>query len=218
MFNNAKKRAWALPLLLAGALLALVPASALAQGGAQLVLYEVIESPPPSPATGGQPGAFIPGPDGSVTRLAQATLTGPVKAAGGSLDSWSGGEVDAYAQSRVDLATGVGPISGSFTVDLASGGAVSGKLDGILDLHYLLQNLAPLAPVSGTWNTLGKSSVGGTFSGVAQVPIECSKLGGPEGYFCYLKPDFSGAELLTANEFNRKGIPLVRFLLGLSAQ
>jgi len=82
----------------------------------------------------------------------------------------------------------------------------------------LLNGRAPLAPVGGVWSTLGKSSVGGTFTGVAQVPIDCGALGGPAGYFCYLKPDLSGAEALQPHEFNRKGIPLVRFLLGLSAQ
>ncbi len=219
MFNNAKRRAWALPLLLAGALLALAPASALAQGVAQIVLYEMIESPPPRPATSGNVGAFVPSPlDGILTRLAQATLSGPVVGAGGSLGTWVGGEVDAHAQSRVDLATGVGPISGVFTVDLASGDAVSAKLNGLLDLSWLLAGTAPLAPVGGSWNTLGKSSAGGTFTGVAQVPIDCGVLGGAAGKFCYLNPDFSGPEELSSNEFNRKGMPLVRFILFLSAQ
>jgi hypothetical protein len=214
--NSLKRRSsW----LVAGLLVLFAPAVALAQGGAQLVLYEVVESPPPRPSSGGQPGAFIPGPDGSVTRLAQATLSGPVAAASGSLDSWRGGDVQAHAQSRVDLGTGVGPINGVFAVDLTGGGAVPGKLSGTLDLSMLLDpdHPIPLAPVSGTWHTLGKSSVGGKFSGVAQVPVDCGLVGGTQGAFCYVNPDGTVAEL-QPHEFDAKGVPLVRFLLVLSAR
>jgi hypothetical protein len=210
--NSLKRRSsW----LVAGLLVLLAPAVALAQGGTQLVLYEVVESPPPRPSSGGQPGAFIPGPDGSVTRLAQATLSGPVVAASGSLDSWFGGDVQAHAQSRVTVVggDGTGPINGVFAVDLASGGAVPGKLSGTLDLSMLLSGTAPLASVEGTWHTLGKSSVGGMFSGVAQVPFPCGD------WLCYLDPDLSGSVTpLQTHEFDRNGIPLVRFLLVLTAQ
>jgi hypothetical protein len=229
MNTNSMRRgsAW----LLAGLLVLFAPAVALAQGVAHLVLYEVVESPPPRPASvdlEGLPGAFVPGPDGSVTRLAQATLTGPVVSANGSLASWFDGQVDAHAQSRVDLASGVGPINGIFAVDLPGGGAVPGKLSGMLNLSLILTKQAPLAFVfDGTWNTLGKSSVGGTFSGVAQVPMDCGLLADllagvvppvASGTFCYLNPVTHSLELLSSQESDQNGIPLVRFLLSLSAK
>lgn len=205
--------------LLAGLLVLFAPAVALAQSGGEalIVLYEVLESPPPRPSTGGV-GAFVPNPlAGTLTRLAQATLSGTVHPAG-SIANWAGAAIEAHAQSRVDLGTGQGPISGVFNVDLA-GGAVSGELNGTLDLRMLLAvEPIPLAPVTkGQWNTLGKTKLAGVFEGVAQVPVPCSALGSPANNFCYLTPDGSGVEELQAHEFNRDGIPLVRFLLQLVA-
>lgn len=212
-------------LLLAGLVLALAPATALAQGSgsAYLVLYEVMESPPPRPSTGGRPGAFVPGPDGSVTRLAQATLAGPVVAAAGSLADWLDGEVQAHAQSRVSLATRQGPLNGAFTVDtMGLNGAIPGKLSGILDLSMLLSPTSPvpLAPTWGSWRTLGQPSsrLGGTFSGVAQVPVDCGMLPGdnPAGMACYLNPSTGLGEQLAPDEF-KDGVPLVRFVIELTA-
>ena len=218
MFTQKTHLSLTVGLLLVGLLLALSPAIALAQGFAQAVLYEVLESPPARPSTGGAVGAFVPDPvDGTLTRLAQATEAGPVVFGTGSLVSWQNSGVVIHAQSRVDLTTGSGPVSGSFTVDTA-GGTISGKLSGTLDLSPVLSNTAPLAPTWGTWGTLGKRSsrLGGTFQGVAQIPVDCGLLGGPAGYFCYLKPDLSGADLLQPNEF-KDGVPLVRFLIGFTA-
>lgn len=206
--------------LLAGLLVLFTPAVALAQsGGAFIVLYEVLESPPPRPSTGGNVGAFVPNPlAGTLTRLAQATLSGTGVQAEGSISDWVGAAIEAHAQSRVDLRTGQGPLSGVFNVDLA-GGAVSGELNGTLDLSMLLAlKPIPLAPVTeGQWNTLGKTKLAGVFEGVAQVPVPCSALGSPANNFCYLTPDGSGVEELQAHEFNRDGIPLVRFKLQLVA-
>lgn len=202
--------------LLAGLLVLFTPAVALAQSGkAFIVLYEVLESPPPRPSTGPNVGAFVPNPlAGTLTRLAQATLSGTGVQAEGSISDWVGAAIEAHAQSRVELVgTFQGPISGVFNVDLA-GGAVSGELNGTLDLSMLLAG-TPLAPVTGgQWSTLGKTKLAGVFEGVAQVPVDCGVLSGglPSGTFCYLNPQ---PEVLKAHEFNRDGIPLVRFLLEL---
>lgn len=214
-WNVKRSWRWMVGILLAGVLLALTPGAALADGGsARVVLYEVIESPPPRPASGGMPGAFIPGPDGSVTRLAQATLTGPVTEADGSMESWRGGKIGGHVQSQVNLTTGTGPISGFFTVDKVSGSLTAANLSGTIDLSGLLSttNPIPLAPVSASWGTLGPppSFLSGTFQGVAQVPFQCGTTA------CYLNPDGTITPL-QPHEFNRDGVPLVRFVLRMQA-
>lgn len=186
-------------LLGAGLLLTLSPAAVLAQGSATLVLYEWIESPPLRPITGGLPGIFIPGPDGSMTRLAQAALSGTATTATDPLAKWVGANIGAHAQSQVDLTTGSGPISGVFTVLRVTAGNVSGTID----LSGLLTGASPNAPVEGVWGTVGRSALSGSFSGLAQVPIQCGDTA------CYLNPDWTTEPAV----FNSAGIPLVRFVL-----
>lgn len=193
---------WYVAGVAAGLFLALTPTIALAQGSARLVLFEVIESPPPRPATGGVPGAFIPGPDGSLTRLAQATLSGTATEASGSLGNWLNASIGAYAQSQVNLDTRTGPLDGFFTVLHVTAGSFSGTID----MTGLLTGTGPNAQVQGVWATRGSSSLTGSFSGLAQVPIMCGDSA------CYVNPDGT-TELAVINRF---GIALVRFVLDLS--
>ena len=191
--------------LLAAVLLALAPTTALAQGFAQGVFYETREK------------VRVKSTSTTSTRVAKAMEVGSVVYAEGTLADWFGAEVEIRAQSRVDLLTGMGPIDGGFKVHAVGGkGVIPGKISGTLDLSLILADVAPLAPAVGTWQTHGKGALEGTFSGVAQVPVDCAVLGGPAGFFCYLRPDFSGADLLDASEF-QDGVPLVRFLIGFTA-
>lgn len=211
---------WKFGLLAIGLLIALSPAIALAltpvAGG---ILLEVLESPPPHAAPGGptMPGTFPPGIGG---RLAQATLVGSL--AGIPLLT---GEVELHAQSRVPFnpttGWGVGTISGVATIDSDADGVLVAKLDGSLDFRLFNPTAAnplgvPLAPTGGTWKTLGKVRTGGSFAGVALVPFPCALGFG----FCYLTVDAAGTPTggvtaLDANEFNKHGLPVAKFLITL---
>ena len=204
MFKLKTHLSWKAALLVA-VLLALAPTTALAQGFAQGVFYETREK------------VRVKSTSTTSTRVAKAMEVGSVVSAGGTLASWLGAEVDIRAQSRVDLATGVGPIAGGFKVDTVGGkGVIPGEISGTLDLSLILADAAPLAPAEGTWQTHGKASLGGTYAGVAQVPVPCSVLGVPVDAFCYLHPDGLGVDLVQASEF-QDGAPLVRFLIGFTA-
>lgn len=213
MFTRKTHLSWKLALLVA-VLLAVAPTTALAQtpvaGG---ILLEVLESPPPHAAPGGptMPGTFPPGIRG---RLAQATLVGSL--AGIPLLT---GEFELHAQSRVPFnpttGWGVGTISGVGTIDSDADGVLVAKLDGSLDFRLFNQEV-PLAPTGGTWKTLGKVRMSGTFAGVALVPFPCEFGFG----FCYLTLDAfgnptGGVTPLAASEFNKHGVPVAKFLFTL---
>ena len=102
MSSNVKRSLrWMIGLVLAGALLALSPATALAQSGvAQGVLYEVLEAPPAEFTPSGariMPGVILP----IGIRLAQATETGTLQGSG-TLEFLTG-SVTVQAQSRVPV-------------------------------------------------------------------------------------------------------------------
>jgi hypothetical protein len=215
--NDTKQLSWKAGLV-AGVLLALSPAAAWAQvtasGTAHATLYEVMEAPPPRPSTGGLAGVFIPGPGGSVTRLAQATESGTVGAADGSLAAWSDGQMEAQAQSRVDLFTGSGPFAAIFSIDGQANGKTVGKAKGTLNLSPMLDpvNPLPLAFLLATWSTLGAPSTrqSGSVEGVVYLPFACG------GTACYLGLDGLPTPL-APNEF-KDGVPLVKFVLDYAAQ
>lgn len=210
MFTWKVHPSWKVGLLAAGLLLALSPATAPAQTPVAFgALLEVLESPPPQAAPGGptMPGTFPPGIGG---RLAQATLVGSLQGGHPLLT----GEVELHAQSRVPFSPttgwGVGTISGVSSIDTDANGVVVAKLDGFLDFSLFNTNV-PLAPTGGTWKTLGKNRTGGTFAGVALVPFYC---GVGFGY-CYLDPTTYAITPLAANEFNKHGVPVAKFLITL---
>lgn len=173
-------------LLVAALLLTLAPATALAQplDSAYIVLFETRESAPVHAAPGNDlvpfprlPGAFIP-KDDTLTRIAQATLEGQVQAVGGGLLSdWN--EVEVQGQSRIDWTSLQGSLSGVFHAETVTGRAVSGKLfNAEIDLSTLFT--AGFGTVGGSWTTLGKNRIGGTFTGFVFAAVQI-----PTGTFVY---------------------------------
>lgn len=95
--------------------------------------------------------------------------------------------VNVKAINRLNLTSGVGPVSGTFdvlvqdhnAVDAPEIVALSGTLDGQMDLSQAVQNVAPIGTVSGTWDARAArggpmESVGrvrGTFTGVFRLPL-----------------------------------------------
>jgi len=214
MSSNVKRSLrWMIGLVLAGALLALSPATALAQSGvAQGVLYEVLEAPPAEFTPSGariMPGVILP----TGQRLAQATETGTLQGSG-SL-AFLTGAVSVHAQSRVPVdpvtGFGVGKVNGKFLVN-----TVSGKFEGQLDLSPLTStNCAgkpcPFAPITGSWSAVnGDEKTSGLFSGIFLVPFEV----GP-GSWAYLNPTTGQIQPLQPNEFDKNGSPLVKLLITL---
>lgn len=169
-------------LLVAGLLLVLAPAGALAQTPcAAGTALEVLESPPYHAAPGGPtfPGAFSPGIGaqlgGLFARIAQATEVGELAGVCGGVDLT--GPVEIQAQSRIPV-TGVtvggepilgsGTFSGVGRIDTSANGVVVVKLDGTI-------TFVPGAPIAqilgGSWSTLGKNRTTGTFDATAFVPV-----------------------------------------------
>ncbi|HVR72576.1 MAG TPA: hypothetical protein VMT87_17205 [Vicinamibacteria bacterium] len=200
-------------LFLTALLSVVAPTVVSAEGSATATLYEVMEAAPPRPSTDGMAGVFIPGPGGSITRLAQATLSGSCnESAAGALVGWANAAMEAHAQSRINMFTGSGPFSAGFTLDGTANGSTPGKASGTLDMSAMLDpsNPLPWAFVSATWRTLGDPStrLSGPVAGLAYVPIACPHDGAKA---CYLDRDWSVTEL-GAQEY-KDGIPLVKFVL-----
>lgn len=221
--NVKRSMKWKPGVLLVGALLALNPASGLAQtsvsatGVAQGVLYETLEAPPAEFTPSGariMPGVILPS---SLERLAQAKEAGTL-AGSGTLEFLTG-NVTVTAQSRVpfDPATssfGVGKVNGTFSVN-GGGGAVAGKLDGQLDMSPLTSTNCggpcPFALTNGMWSTQGATSTSGTYSGVFLVPFEAGS-----GVWAYLNPATGQIEPLQAHEYGNDGTPLIKLLVTLT--
>jgi hypothetical protein len=207
-------------LLAAALLLALGPASAsalacpLTGNVATAVLYETLESPPAGAAPlGPLPGTYIVA---TGERLAEAREAGTIQGCNGL--AFMTGAFDLQGQSRVPfdpitVSFGTGSVSGVFQIDTVTGGGVAGKLlDGsVLDLSTIF--LTGTAPVYGTWSTLGKNKVTGTFSGVFLMPFQ---IPGMEGWFYYYDPLTNvGPVPVQSTEFNN-GVPLVKLVVTLT--
>jgi hypothetical protein len=185
---------WWMAGLLGGLLLALGPVQAGAQflevdvapptPYATAVLYEVLEDVkcnPPNP----DPLCFEETRRGFGTRIADAILKG-------GLDGFPGGVtgppefsgpilVDAKSIiSRVDW---IGPAHGGIVV-YAPAGIAKATFAGLLDLSMLAKQGIPLAPIRGKWHGLKGLNVGGTFTGMFEIPFPCDV--SPTG-FCYLE-------------------------------
>ncbi len=201
---------WIIILLGAGLLLALAPATALAQTlYAQAVLYEFGEVINCHPGGSTNPltdplCAGVNTTNGFGTRISTATLAGGVPnpspvipgtfilggfALGPPELTGGTATLDATAVvSRVDL---TGPIFAKFTVTNALGGTVTGTLSGQLDLSLLAKTPpTPLAPVSGHWRATGGLKAGGTFAGLFLVPFACTT--SPTTGACYAELDATG--------------------------
>jgi hypothetical protein len=168
-------------------LVTLVPASASAQGsGTRVVLYEVWEALElRGPIKNADPEAFR-------RRFADAGLLGTAPE-GASADSVFGhaDAVVAEATSNVDInprsrQAGTGPIRGEFQLlrfmnpnrpdDVAPNLAelvviAEGRLQGTLDLRPAIGGVAPIAPVSGTWQLKGENGRQNRFDGLFLIPV-----------------------------------------------
>jgi hypothetical protein len=172
--NDAKRLAWKAGLV-AGVLLALSPALAVAQQVqapyATAILYEVDESINCNP--GGSPDPMLDpfcvqeSARGFGTRIADATLEGTVLG-----PPEFSGSINVEATSILSQVDWTGPAHGKIRIETASG-TVQATMAGQLDLSLLEKGSAPLAPISGKWHGTKGFNVGGTFSGVFVVPFAC---------------------------------------------
>jgi len=187
MERNDTKRSSGKAGLVAGFVLALSPALAVAQQAqapyATGVLYEVNETINCNP--GGSPDAMLDpfcvqeSAHGFGTRIADATLQGAVDG-----PPEFSGPISVEATSILSQVDWTGPAHGKMLIQTASG-TVQATMAGQLDLSLLQKGSAPLAPISGKWHGTKGFSVGGSFSGVFEVPFSCGNAS-PKGV-CYLE-------------------------------
>lgn len=171
----------------AGVLLALGPALAIAQQTqtpyATAVLYEVDETINCNP--GGSPDPMVDPfcveetAHGFGTRIADAVLEGTVEG-----PPEFSGPISVEATSILSQVDWTGPAHGKIRVQTAAG-TVQANMAGQLDLSLAQSGSAPLAPISGKWHGTKGFKVGGTFSGVFEVPFPCGEVS-PTG-ICYLE-------------------------------
>lgn len=93
-------------------------------------------------------------------------------------------QVTAFAQDNINLATGRGPVKGSFAIVVQDQNDVDGpelvvfqgSLVGHMDLSPAILGGTPLGSISGTWTARGRSSLegvdrNGTFTGIFRLPF-----------------------------------------------
>jgi len=163
--------------LVGGVLLALGPVVAWAQQAqapyATGVLYEVDETINCNP--GGEANPMLDpfcvqqSANGFGTRIADAVLEGTVD---GPADF--SGSISVEATSILSEIDWTGPAHGRIRVQTASG-TIQGNMAGQLDLSLLRKGSAPLAPINGKWHGTKGFGVGGSFSGVFEVPMWCGE-------------------------------------------
>lgn len=221
------RRSGVVALLVTGALLALVPAAAMAQTPyAQGVLYEVREDVNCNPGDSTAPDCDVltgTSPQGFGVRLANATLLGGVTPFGGGVQGPAEftGAITINASSVLSQVDWIGPIHGKLSVANVRGKTVTGTLSGQLDLGLAILGGMPLAPVSGQWHgTKGTLRAGGTFAGVFLVPFACPAGTPWDGYACYLELGANGQPTggvvpLLAEEYAGGVVPLVKLLVTL---
>jgi hypothetical protein len=190
MRNSATSVSWKAGLV-GGLLLALSPALAVAQQTpyATGVLYEVREDIVCNP---GGPANPLVDPmcaeaasNGFGTRIADATLIGGENGFPGGIagpTEFSGG-INVEASSILNRVDWTGPAHGKIVLQTANG-TVLANMAGQLDLSLAGKGL-PLAPISGKWHGIRGFDVGGSFSGVFEIPFPCGGAS-PNGY-CYLE-------------------------------
>ena len=174
--NDTKRLSWKAGLV-AGVLLSLSPALAVAQQAeepyATAVLYEVDESINCNP--GGSPNPMLDpfcvqeSSHGFGTRIADATLQGTVDG-----PPEFSGSINVEATSILSQVDWTGPAHGKMRIETANG-TVQANMAGQLDLSLLRRGSSPLAPISGKWHGTKGFNVGGSFSGVFEVPFACGQ-------------------------------------------
>ena len=206
--NDTKQLSWKAGLV-AGVLLALSPALAVAQQVpyAKGVLYEIREeincNPGPSTAPNCADGAM-----GFGVRIADATLTGNIVG-----PPPFSGPVTIDASSVLNQRDWTGPAHGKIMLD----SGVRATFSGQLNLSLAIFANQPLAPISGKWQgTKGTLQAGGDFSGFFLIPF---RLPGQPGLgLFYLELDANGQPTggvtpLLPNEFSAAGMPLVKLVV-----
>jgi hypothetical protein len=113
------------------------------------------------------------------TRIADAVLEGTVQG-----PAPFNGAIHVDATSILSQVDWTGPAHGKIRVQ-NDAGTVQGNMAGQLDLSLLQKGSAPLAPISGKWHGTKGFNVGGTFSGVFEVPFMCGEAS-PTGV-CYVE-------------------------------
>jgi len=172
------------------ALIILMPGAAVAQAPqpdppyATGVLFEVDETincnpgGPANPVL--DPFCVQEASHGFGTRIADATLTGTVEG-----PPEFSGPISVEATSILSQIDWTGPAHGRMRVQTPGGALVQANMAGQLDLSLAQKGSAPLAPINGKWHGTKGFNVGGTFSGVFEVPFPCGQAS-PTGA-CYLE-------------------------------
>jgi hypothetical protein len=195
--------------LVAGVLLALGPALAVAQQPqtpyATATLYEVREDINCNPGDSTDP-MCLPGAKGFGVRIADATLTGNIDSA-----TDFSGPVTLDASSILNQRDWTGPVHGKMMLQ----NGVRATFSGELNLSLAIFAGQPLAPISGKWQgTKGTLQAGGDFSGLFLIPFQ---LPGDPGFF-YLEVGANGQSSggmtpLLSKEFSAAGVPLVKLVV-----
>jgi len=214
--NEMRRLSWKAGLV-AGVLLALSPALAVAQQAqtpyAMATLYEVREDINCNPGDSTAPNC-ADGAKGFGVRIADATLTGNIFS---QTQTDFVGPVTLDASSILNQRDWTGPVHGKMTLQTGVRATFSGQLN--LSLAMLGTPPAPLAPLSGKWQgTKGTLHAGGDFSGVflIPVPLGCSRETAPGCFYLELgaegKP--TGQFLpLQAEEYTSAGAGLVKLMV-----
>jgi hypothetical protein len=173
--------------LVTGVLLAWGPALAVSQEAqtpyATAVLYEVDETINCNPGGSANPWldpfCVEESSRGFGTRIADAVLEGTVEG-----PPEFSGPINVEATSILSQVDWTGPAHGKMRIQ-TTGGTVQANMAGQLDLSLAQKGSAPLAPISGKWHGTKGFNVGGTFSGVFEVPFPCGEVS-PTG-ICYME-------------------------------
>ena len=193
--NSATSVSWKAGLV-GGLLLALSPAFAVAQQAQQVpyatgVVYEIREDIACHPGGAVNPMAdpmcfAAAASDGFGTRIADAMLEGGQNGfPGGVLGPPEfSGAISVEASSILSRVDWTGPAHGKIVLQTANGTVVA-NMAGQLDLSLAGKGIPP-APISGKWHGIKGFNVGGSFSGVFEIPFPCGEEASPNGY-CYFE-------------------------------
>jgi hypothetical protein len=229
MRNDTKRLSWKAGLV-AGGLLALSPALAVAQQApapyAMATLYEVREDINCNP--GGTPDpladpfvrAFCLEETlhGFGTRLADATLEGGLHGLPGGVSGPTSGEftgpITVQADSILSQVDWNGPAHGKLEVQTANGPVIA-NMQGTLDLSMAKFGLAT---IGGKWRGMkGTLQAGGEFKGLFLLPFACPAGTPLYGQACYLElkdgQPTGGITALAPAEYLGGTVPLVKLVV-----
>lgn len=118
-------------------------------------------------------------------RVAYAALVGTVNGGTPICPTVTPCQITAFASDNVNLATGKGPVNGTFAIvvqddpNMSDGPEVvvfQGSLVGKIDLSPALLDGQPIGLISGTWTARGRATLegtdkSGTFTGIFRLPF-----------------------------------------------